>query len=99
MKKWWIWGTIFYVHAVALFYKGVSQFEDYYMADNTYEDSVNAFVGGDAYNYIINASLQTGWFVLSAMFFISGTMFIVTGSILKAIKEKKIDEKKEEAVA
>lgn len=31
------------------------------------EDNVNAVVGGDAYNYIINSERATAWFVLALM--------------------------------
>ena len=35
----------------------------------------NAYVGGDAYNYIINGNYATGFFVLSGSFLITGTLF------------------------
>ncbi|WP_210367731.1 hypothetical protein [Bacillus sp. REN3] len=34
------------------------------------EDMVNAYVGGDAYNYIINAERATGMFVLAGFSFV-----------------------------
>ena len=37
----------------------------------------NAYVGGDAYNYIINGNYATGFFVLSTMFALMGIGFIV----------------------
>ena len=37
----------------------------------------NAYVGGDAYNYIINGNYATGFFVLAAMFALMGIGFIV----------------------
>lgn len=36
----------------------------------------NAYVGGDAYNYIINGNYATGFFVLAAMFALMGVGFI-----------------------
>ena len=40
-------------------------------------DSVNAYVGGDAYNYIINANYATAYFVLALMFsLIASTIWI-----------------------
>lgn len=39
----------------------------------------NAYVGGDAYNYIINASYSTAWFVLAGVFAIIGLAFVVAG--------------------
>lgn len=37
----------------------------------------NAYVGGDAYNYIINGNYATGFFVLATMFALMGIGFIV----------------------
>lgn len=37
----------------------------------------NAYVGGDAYNYIINSNYATGFFVLATMFALMGIGFIV----------------------
>lgn len=57
-------------------YKNVDD-EDYeYLA----EDNVNSYVGGDAYNFIINANYATGYFVLA-------TMFVIIGCTLLIIKE------------
>jgi len=40
------------------------------------ENSVNAYVGSDAANYGINASLSTAWFVLAILFVLIGFTFI-----------------------
>lgn len=37
----------------------------------------NAYVGGDAYNYIINSNYATGLFVLATMFSLIGIGFII----------------------
>lgn len=37
----------------------------------SYRDPQNAWVGGDAYNYIINAAQATAFFVLFAAFFLA----------------------------
>ena len=37
----------------------------------------NAYVGGDAYNYIINGNYSTGFFVLATMFALMGIGFII----------------------
>ncbi|WP_368503166.1 hypothetical protein AB3N04_12970 [Alkalihalophilus sp. As8PL] len=89
MKKWLIWAIIFYVHALFFLYKGIDRVEGYNM--NEYASSLNqhVFVGGDAYNYIINANIQTAFFVMAGAFFIAGTMMIIGGSIIKTIKEVK----------
>ncbi|MGI2750929.1 hypothetical protein ACRS52_20260 [Bacillus cytotoxicus] len=90
MKKWIIWAVIFYIHSAVLLYMGIDRIEGYYMASEYSELNKHAYVGGDAYNYIINSNLLTAYFVLSAAFFIAGTLFIATGAIIKALKEKQM---------
>lgn len=45
--------------------------------DNDSYDTTNAYVGGDAYNYIINANYATAYFTLAIFFTIVGGMFLV----------------------
>ncbi|YAR63965.1 hypothetical protein ACUIAK_18685 [Bacillus cytotoxicus] len=90
MKKWIIWAVIFYILSAVLLNMGIDRIEGYYMASEYSDLNKHAYVGGDAYNYIINSNLLTAYFVLSATFFIGGTLFIVTGAIIKALKEKQI---------
>lgn len=47
----------------------------------------NAYVGGDAYNYIINASYATGYFVLGGAALISGIILILAGAFYKLLRE------------
>ena len=47
-----------------------------YRNSGVVEKSVNAYVGSDAANYTINASLATAWFVLAILFVIVGFTFI-----------------------
>lgn len=44
---------------------------NYYSSENYPSLNVNAYVGGDAYNYIINGTYATAFFVLTAMFLLS----------------------------
>ena len=43
----------------------------------------NAYVGGNAYNYIINGKYATGFFVLATMFALMGIGFIVIDYLSK----------------
>ena len=45
----------------------------------------NAYVGGDAYNYIINGNYATGFFVLATMFALMGVGFIVVYYLSKMV--------------
>ncbi|MGP4076284.1 hypothetical protein [Halobacillus sp. K22] len=51
--------------------------EESYLFDDDSEEPKNAYVGGDAYNFIINGTHSTAYFVLaSAMFILSVLLFI-----------------------
>ena len=50
------------------FIKGLDKKFCYDASDSFPYESVNAYVGGDAYNYIINGTHATAFFVLTAMF-------------------------------
>jgi len=50
------------------FYKGIDKMTNYYNSENHPELNENAYVGGDAYNFIINGNYATAFFVLTAMF-------------------------------
>lgn len=40
-------------------------------------EKTNAYVGGDAYNYIINSTMGTAYFVLSLIFVVLGCTFLI----------------------
>ena len=56
--------------------------EDSYFSSS---ENVNAYVGGDAYNYIINGTYTTGYFVLALVFMV----FACTLLVIKSINQKK----------
>lgn len=47
-------------------------------------DLHNAYVGGDAYNYIINGNYATAFFVLATLFALLGVGFIIVHHLHKA---------------
>ena len=58
------------------FYKVFDRFMNY--NNGEYGDPlVNAYVGGDAYNYIINGTHATVFAILAGIFFLSGILFIL----------------------
>ena len=71
-----------------MLYKGYDKMTHYFSSDTYFSQNVNAYVGGDAYNYIINGNYATGFFVLSMGFLISGLLLICTYLIVNAIPEK-----------
>ena len=65
-------GIVLLVIGVICFGIGIYKYSVYENYDSKYFEPKNAYVGGDAYNYIINANYFTGWSVLGACFFVSG---------------------------
>lgn len=72
-------------------YFGFTGFDKKNIYFNSEYSNMNAYVGGDAYNYIINGTYFTGYLVISGSSLICSTVLFV-GSLL--IKEtQKIDNR------
>lgn len=54
----------------------------YEMSDLSYVPDKNVYVGGDAYNYIINANFSTAYFVLALIFVIIACSFLIHNAIM-----------------
>ncbi|MGF0347684.1 hypothetical protein ACQR3P_29005 [Rhodococcus sp. IEGM1300] len=80
--------VIFYAVGLGLIYMGADKYLNY-VNDDPEEmglyaaDSVNAYVGGDAYNYIINGTYMTAYFALAGAFIVAATLFVVTHVLVK----------------
>lgn len=70
--------VILFVVSMFCLYQGYDRMVNYRNSDYK---SVNAYVGGDAYNYIINGTYSTSFFVLGAMFAFIGTASLIAGKI------------------
>lgn len=68
---------------------GFNKMLNYKNSDTYQYKSVNAYVGGDAYNYMINASYFTGYVSLGGCLLIASSIFATTGIKTKNIEEKK----------
>lgn len=68
-------------------YKGIDKMTNYYNSENYPRLNVNAYVGGDAYNYIINGTYATAFFVLTAMFLLAAIGLM----ILHYVSRDKLD--------
>lgn len=89
-KAFRIAAILFYLLAVVMLYKGYDKMTNYRNSEYYTSQNVNAYVGGDAYNYIINGTYSTGFFVLSAGAMTTGTLFLTTGALLNA-RRKELD--------
>lgn len=78
---------LFFAISIFFGYKGYDKMTNYYNPDSHY-GSVNAYVGGDAYNYIINGNYATGFYVLSAGSLICSVICFATGPVIAAISDK-----------
>lgn len=73
----WCWLAIAsFLGGCITLYKGIDKMTNYYNSEYS-SKLVNAYVGGDAYNYIINGTYATAFFVLTAMFALAAVGFII----------------------
>lgn len=78
---------VFYLLAAIMLLKGYDKMTNYENSEYYGSELVNSYVGGDAYNYIINGNYSTGFFVLFTGFAIMGTIFLVSGLIISMVEE------------
>ncbi len=69
------------------FGKGHNVKNEYYNSENFTSLNKNAYVGGDAYNYIINGTYFTGYSVIASATLLSG-IILISNSIIITIKIK-----------
>lgn len=74
---------VFYILSAVFLWKGYDKMTNYYNSEYSTRLNKNAYVGGDAYNYIINGNYATGFFTLAVGFMITGTLCGKTGLMLK----------------
>lgn len=74
---WCVLSILSFLGGAFCFYKGIDKMVNYCNSEYSYIEPVNAYVGGDAYNYIINGTYSTAFFVLTAMFVLTGVGFII----------------------
>lgn len=87
--------TIMFVVSLIMIFKGYDKMINYSnIGDTVTSLSKNAYVGGDAYNYIINGTYATGYFVLATLFALVGIGFIIIGYLdkIKYIKVEQINQ-------
>lgn len=81
----WSWMSLTSMFCgVFTLYKGIDKMTNYSSSDY---DSINAYVGGDAYNYIINGTYSTAFFVLTTMFVMAAIGFLIVHFLSKNQKK------------
>ena len=81
-----------FIVAAIMFLMGFYKTNFYKNSEYSWETTVNAYVGGDAYNYIINGNYATGYYVLGTGFMITGAICGCTDEIIKSISKKEKEE-------
>lgn len=79
---------------VILIFMGFYKKDAYNNPDNEYtfsDDYINTYVGGDAYNYIINGTYFTAYAVLGTGFLVISSIF-GSSSIVLSIKNEEKEE-------
>lgn len=87
IKIMYIIAICFFIASGFMLYKGYDKITNYYMSESFSSLNENAYVGGDAYNYIINGNYATGFFVLSMGFLLSGMICMCASAIIKSFPE------------
>jgi len=77
----YITAIIFYVLSLIFTGAGFDKLNVY--INSTHDESKNAYVGGDAYNYIINANYASAYFILSVGLALIATIFLCSKLVLK----------------
>lgn len=84
-----------YFLSVISVFVGMHKLHVYTNSEYTPETNVNAYVGGDAYNMIINSGHATAYFVLASGLAITATLFLILDK-LNGNKESTIEEVQEQ---
>ncbi|MBS2970376.1 hypothetical protein J9317_16640 [Metabacillus sp. KIGAM252] len=74
----------FILSALFLF---VGAYKLYAYSNSDLGEPVNAYVEGDAYNFIINAGQSTAYFVLALIFVVLGCTFLICNQLKESFKK------------
>lgn len=64
------------VFASIILYKAYDVKNNYYSSDSNYSLNKNSYVGGDAYNYIINSGYFSGYMSMSGSLYVVSSIFV-----------------------
>lgn len=79
--------VIIYAATIVCVYMGFNKMFVYENSNDSFGTHINAYVGGDAYNYIINSGQATAYFVLAVLCVITATSILI---ITKLYENKEI---------
>ena len=76
-KTFRVLSVICFIASAVFFSVGFDKMHNYVNSDSYFIESHNAYVGGDAYNYIINGTYSTSYFVLGVGWLLVGCFMIL----------------------
>ena len=79
--------AISFIVSFIFYYKGYDKLTNYSNPRSFSLESQNAYVSGDAYNYIINGTYSTSFFVLGVGFSLIGLLLVIIYYLSKSRKE------------
>jgi|SRR5699024_4968961 len=68
---------------VSIYFIGEGFYKIFVYENSDSSDPINSYVGGDAYNFIINASYATGYFILALIFMVLGCTLLIVNTLIK----------------
>ena len=83
-----LFSCIFFIVGICCVSQGFDKKDNYYNSEYSISKNVNAYVGGDAYNYIINGTYFSGYFSLGGAMFICATNAGIAGILCRIEKEE-----------
>lgn len=78
----WILSAALILLSCVIFAKGFDVKDNYYSSENYPSLNMNAYVGGDAYNYIINGTYFAGYSAIGSAAALGAVILLCTGAVL-----------------
>lgn len=87
--RWSIASFVFFLCGFISVLKGFDKIYNYNSGETYPYNSVNAYVGGDAYNFIINGTYATAFFILGLIFVTLGIGLLIIHFMKENSREKR----------
>jgi len=75
--------AVFFIFGIIFCAQGFDKKNSYYYSESYYSANQNAYVGGDAYNYIINGTYFAGFCALGGSMFVCGTVCGIGAALIE----------------
>jgi hypothetical protein len=85
-------GSSIFFYIVSVFFVGMGLYKMFFYdnGESFLSDPINAYVGGDAYNFIINANYANAYFILALIAILLGSTIVVIKAITWSVKSNNI---------